>query len=94
MAQAKKEEIITFKVDQTLATMLKAMPNRSDFIRNAILAALDNVCPLCMGTGIISPEQDKHWQSFLKNHSVEECVDCHAIHIRCVAEGGFEHDQK
>jgi len=78
-----KTEIITFKVDQSLVTALKGVANRSEFIRNALLAALDNTCPLCSGTGILSPAQKKHWDKFSENHSVRECRDCHEIHLVC-----------
>jgi len=84
MAEHKsKPEIITFKVDQPLLEAMKGIPNRSDFIRRAILAALDSVCPLCMGTGILSPDQKKHWESFATEHSVEECDDCHELYLVC-----------
>jgi len=78
-----KHEVITFKVDAALADAMKGTPNRSEFIRNAILAALDNSCPLCKGTGILTPEQRRHWESFADTHSVEECGKCHAIHLVC-----------
>ena len=79
----KKEEIITFKVDDDLAHAMAGIPNRSEFIRSAILAALDSTCPLCSGTGILTPRQKKHWKSFSENHSIEECETCHAYHIVC-----------
>lgn len=85
MVDSRKQEVITFKADAKLAELLRQVPNRSEFIRNAILSAMDNVCPLCMGTGILSPEQRKHWQEFTRNHTVEECGDCHAVHIVCEA---------
>jgi len=85
MAGKKKQEIITFKVDQTLWKAMQGIPNRSEFIRSAILAAMDSVCPLCKGTGILTPDQRRHWDSFAKNHSLEECADCHAVHLVCVA---------
>ncbi|HIJ79055.1 MAG: hypothetical protein OEY01_08560 [Desulfobulbaceae bacterium] len=83
MSRTKKQETITFKVDEALAESLKQVPNRSEFIRNAILTALDNGCPLCQGTGILSPEQRKHWAGFLDTHSLEKCDKCDAIHLVC-----------
>jgi hypothetical protein len=79
----KKEEIITFKVDETLARRLAAVPNRSDFIRRALLMALDNVCPLCQGTGVLTPDQYKHWEAFSRYHKVAECDNCHAYYLTC-----------
>jgi len=88
MAAKKKGEIITFKVDESLAGAMLGIANRSEFIRAAILHALENVCPLCKGTGILTPDQRRHWDSFAVNHSVEECGDCHALRLVCEAEGG------
>ena len=59
-----KGEIVTFKADATLLAALEGAPNRSAFIRSAILAALDNTCPVCKGTGLLTPYQKGHWQQF------------------------------
>ena len=82
-----RKEIITFKVDSSLAEAMRGIPNRSDFIRNAILAALENSCPLCKGTGILTPEQKEHWQVFAQTHLVAECHQCSAMHLVCTAGG-------
>ena len=78
-----KQEIVTFKVDYSLLEVLKDLPNRSEFIRQAILNALNNICPLCQGTGSLTPDQKKHWERFSKSHSLEECENCHEIHLIC-----------
>ncbi len=83
MGANKKQEIITFKVDESLSAAMQGIPNRSEFIRASILAALDSSCPLCKGTGILTPEQHKHWQTFAKDHGLEECGKCHAVHLVC-----------
>jgi hypothetical protein len=93
----KKQEVVTFKVDETLMEIIKDIPNRSEFIRHAILQALDNVCPLCQGSGIFSPSQKKHWDEFLQHHHVERCDECNEIFISCetapgTAETAVEHD--
>ena len=80
-------EIITFKADGALLEALRAIPNRSDFIRSAILAALENTCPLCQGTGFLTPDQRKHWDKFSADHVLHECEDCHEIHLVCRKEG-------
>ena len=79
----KKEETITLKVNQSLLEAMRGVPNRSRFIRDAILAALENICPLCMGTGILSPKQRDHWETFAATHAVRECPDCHERHLTC-----------
>jgi len=53
MSRKTKQEIVTFKVDEPLREAMRGIPNRSEFIRSAILAALENVCPLCKGTGCL-----------------------------------------
>ena len=57
MPGRRKQEIVTFKVDEPLWEAMKGIPNRSEFIRAAILSALDSVCPLCKGSGILTPDQ-------------------------------------
>ena len=79
----KKPETITFKADETLAEALHKVPNKSEFIRNAILSALANGCPLCQGTGILSAEQRAHWAGFLNTHSLQKCDACKAVHLVC-----------
>lgn len=83
-----KSTIITFKVDDALAELLQGLPNRSDFIRAAVLHALESSCPLCRGTGILSPEQRRHWETFARDHHLEECGECHAWHLVCPGEHG------
>ncbi|MBW7998277.1 MAG: CopG family transcriptional regulator [Candidatus Glassbacteria bacterium] len=82
-----KQEIVTFKVDSSLLEVLKDLPNRSEFIRRSILGALDNVCPLCQGSGVLSPNQKKHWDKFSADHELTECDSCHEIHLICAHPG-------
>jgi hypothetical protein len=78
-----KSDVITFKVDAALREAMKGVPNRSEFIRSAILSASGNACPLCKGQGMLSPDQLSHWRAFSRKHRVAECVDCHALHLVC-----------
>lgn len=78
-----KTDLVSFKVEAALAERIDRMPNKSEFIRNAILAALDNTCPLCQGTGVLSPEQRAHWDRFTAHHHVERCSDCQAVYLSC-----------
>jgi hypothetical protein len=86
MADHKKHEIVTFKVDEALWKAMQGIANRSEFIRSAILAAMDSVCPLCKGSGILTPDQRRHWETFSQNHVVEQCADCNAMHLVCAVE--------
>jgi DnaJ-class molecular chaperone len=81
-----QQHILTFKADASLVEAMEGIPNRSEFIRAAILAALDGVCPLCHGTGVLNQNQRRHWQEFSQNHSVQTCNDCHEPHIVCAAK--------
>jgi hypothetical protein len=89
----RKQEIVTFKVDEPLLKAMRGIPNRSVFIRDAILSALNNACPLCKGSGILTPDQRKHWIEFAEHHALEECEDCHAVHLVCEA-GSAADEQK
>ncbi|MBW1820039.1 MAG: hypothetical protein JRJ60_23105 [Deltaproteobacteria bacterium] len=60
----KKQNIITFKVDKTLMEVIRDIPNRSQFIRAAIVSALGSVCPVCDGAGMLTPNQKRHWDDF------------------------------
>ncbi|MCB2225517.1 MAG: ribbon-helix-helix domain-containing protein [Desulfarculaceae bacterium] len=85
-----KPEVITFKAEPALVEAMEGIKNRSEFIRAAIISALDGVCPLCRGTGILTPEQKKHWQSFARHHKVERCETCDAHYLVCQAPGAGE----
>ena len=82
----KKQEIITFKVDQNLLEAIRHIPNRSEFIRTAIIEALGNVCPLCNGTGMLTPSQKLHWNDFAADHSIVTCDECHEAILVCSNE--------
>ena len=79
----RKEEIITFKVDEELAEALGRIRNRSDFIRQAVLAAIGNICPVCNGSGTMTVSQKRHWEEFTRHHHVAFCEDCHEPRMVC-----------
>ncbi|MFH1690227.1 MAG: ribbon-helix-helix domain-containing protein [Candidatus Eisenbacteria bacterium] len=78
-----KSEVISFKADETLLRAMRGVSNRSEFIRSAILAALDSTCPLCGGAGTLSPNQMQHWNDLASDHSVEECANCQEVRLVC-----------
>ncbi|MCK4510910.1 CopG family transcriptional regulator [bacterium] len=78
-----KTEVVSFKADATLLDAMRGVANRSEFIRTAILAALDSTCPLCSGTGTLTPNQMRHWNDLATDHSVEECEDCREVRLVC-----------
>ncbi len=79
----KKKSIFTFKADEELSQLLSDMPNRSAFIRSALQSALKSTCPLCSGSGVLTEEQQEHWNHFRKYHGLEQCDHCSAVHITC-----------
>jgi hypothetical protein len=82
----KKQDIITFKVDGDLLEAIKDIPNRSEFIRRAIFSALGVLCPLCNGSGILTPNQKRHWDEFAINHSIRRCDECDECVLVCQME--------
>ncbi len=83
----KKEEVISFKVDEAMMEILRNIPNRSEFIRKAIVDALGVVCPLCCGSGVLTPSQYDHWKDFSVHHSLNHCEDCREMYLVCSKEG-------
>jgi hypothetical protein len=81
----RKPEVITFKVDKELAERMKGLRNRSEFIRNAVLLALRNICPICAGTGVLTSAQAASWNEFSKNHHLEVLQESGEITIVCDA---------
>lgn len=76
--------MFTFKTDEQLAELLDRIPNRSEFIRKALLTAMERHCPLCHGSGILTVEQQQHLGHFLSTHPLEKCHSCNAIHFTCL----------
>lgn len=84
MSKLPKElEVISFKVDADLAKLIKGIDNRSEFIRAAILQALDDVCPFCQGSGVLDAHRKKHWQQLKRQHKTKECEECHQPLLVC-----------
>jgi hypothetical protein len=81
-----KTNVVSFKADAALIKELDKISNRSEFIRGAVLAALDSACPLCGGTGLLSPSQKRHWDDFNREHSLEKCEDCQEMYLICRRE--------
>jgi hypothetical protein len=94
MTVRKKQEIISFKVDESMAEAMTGIANRSEFIRSAILSALDHVCPLCLGAGTLSPDQRVHWDRFAEAHSVKRCGTCDALHLVCAQDEDVHDDER
>jgi hypothetical protein len=69
--------LLGIKVEAELADVLNKLPNKSAFIRKAILAQLDVVpCPLCGGAGIVPAGIHAHYAPFLAAHRCSPCEGC------------------
>ncbi len=82
-AKNPKSGVVTFKAEAALLERLAAVPNKSAFTRNAVLAALENTCPLCNGAGTVSEDQSEHWRRFMRGHHVQTCDTCHENFLVC-----------
>ena len=71
-----KTQIVAFKVEEDLAEFLNKLPNKSAFIRKAIVAQLGMACPLCNGTGIVPKGIHDHYAPLLSKHNARKCDGC------------------
>jgi len=53
-ARSRKRSLVALKIDDETAALLDGLPNKSEFIRAALRARLEETCPLCAGTGVRS----------------------------------------
>jgi len=71
-----KSQIVAFKVEEELAEFLNRLPNRSAFIRRAIMAQIGADCPLCAGQGLIPRGVYEHFAPVLARNSTRKCDGC------------------
>jgi hypothetical protein len=71
-----KTEVVAFKVEKELADLLNQLPNKSAFIRKAIVAQLSMACPLCNGAGLVSRGVHDHYAPLLARISSRHCDGC------------------
>ena len=74
--KAPKKNIVAFKVEEDLAEFLNKLPNKSAFIRKAIVAQLGMACPLCTGTGVVPRGIHDHYAPMLSRYNVRRCDGC------------------
>jgi hypothetical protein len=90
-----KSEIVAFKVEEQLAEFLNNLPNKSDFIRKAILAQFGMTCPLCTGSGVTPRGLHEHFKPIIEGHRKRPCDHCGAvIDLPTTAEGLPAADRK
>lgn len=87
-AKAQKKQIVAFKVEEELAQFLDKLPNKSEFIRKAILAQFGMNCPLCAGSGVVARGVHDHYQPLITGHDHRPCEKCKAaVAFPLTAEG-------
>jgi hypothetical protein len=90
-----KSEIVAFKVEEDLAQFLNNLPNKSDFIRKAILAQFGMTCPLCTGTGVVPRGIHDHYKPIIAEHDEKPCERCKsAVKVPLTSEGAPAADRK
>jgi hypothetical protein len=74
--EEKKSQIVAFKVEDELAAFLDNLPNKSEFIRRAILAQFNMTCPLCTGSGVVPSGIHNHFEHVIEHSSSRPCEKC------------------
>jgi hypothetical protein len=77
----RKTEIVAFKVEEDLAEFLNKLPNKSDYIRKAIIAQFGMSCPLCSGSGVVSRGIHEHYKPVIQEHNQHACHQCEKLEI-------------
>ena len=71
-----KTAVVAFKVEKELAELLDKLPNKSAFIRKAIVAQLGMACPLCNGVGVVPRGVHDHYATLLAQFNHRRCEGC------------------
>ena len=74
--KTQKKQIVAFKVEDDLAGFLDSLPNKSEFIRKAILAQFGMTCPLCTGSGVVDKGIHDHFEGVIAEHTTHPCEKC------------------
>ena len=70
------KKIVSFKVEPALAEFLASLPNKSEFVRQAVLAQFGMTCPLCTGSGVIPRGVGDHFAEEFRRHGTRACAGC------------------
>ena len=63
--KAVKTQVVAFKVEEDLAEFLNKLPNKSEFIRKAVVAQFGMTCPLCTGSGVVARGLHNHYKPII-----------------------------
>jgi hypothetical protein len=90
-----KSKIVAFKVEEELADFLDNLPNKSDFIRKAILSQFGMTCPLCTGSGVVPRGIHDHYKPVIATENTRPCEKCKSdVAIPLSGEGVSATDRK
>lgn len=90
-----KSKIVAFKVEEELADFLDNLPNKSDFIRKAVLAQFGMTCPLCTGSGVVPRGIHDHYKPIIAAQNTRPCEKCKSpVPIPLSAEGAAPPERK
>jgi hypothetical protein len=71
-----KTAVVAFKVEKDLAAILNELPNKSAFIRKAIIHQLDMACPMCRGSGVLPKGLHDHFAPLIAQLNTRPCDNC------------------
>ncbi|HMP02702.1 MAG TPA: hypothetical protein PKD86_10950 [Gemmatales bacterium] len=71
-----KTAVVAFKVESQLAAILNELPNKSAFIRKAIIHQLDMACPMCRGSGVLPKGLHDHFAPLIAQLNTRPCDAC------------------
>jgi hypothetical protein len=71
-----KSRTVAVKVEAEVADFLDRLPNKSDFIRQAILAQFRMACPLCSGSGTVPRGLGDHFAPVVRRNRLKKCEKC------------------
>jgi len=75
-----KSVVVTFRVDAHLAEALERLPDKSQFIRQALAKTFHETCPACAGEGRLDCDAAKWIAEVLKRDGAKKCVCCGAAY--------------
>jgi hypothetical protein len=72
----RQNTLVAFKVEPELAELLDQLPNKSAFIRKAVVAQLGVQCPLCRGKGFVPRGLYEHFARVIDTNRTHACDGC------------------
>jgi hypothetical protein len=72
---------VAVKIEEDLARFLDQLPNKSEFIRQAILAQFGTACPLCSGSGQVPAAIGAHYAPILNRFGTRACAKCQRVEM-------------